>query len=142
MAPTPHVPTLPTVSATDVVDAYLDQLAAARIGHSELFAPGATFVATVPHWRFRVDGAGPIRAELDRWFAHPTRLGPQRRLPTRDGAVLVLGLRWDEDGQTWGGHQVHVLTIADGRIQHLEVACGGRWGPDLLAQMPSGVDAG
>jgi hypothetical protein len=131
---------LPSTAA--VVEAYLEQLAAARIADSELFADDATFVATVPHWRFRVDGAEGIRAELGRWFAHPSRLDPLRRIPTPEGAVLLMGLRWTEDGQTWGGHQVHVLTVAAGSIERLDVACGGRWGPELLAQMPAGVDAG
>jgi hypothetical protein len=142
MSPRTERPAADARTAEAVVDAYLEQLASVGLATTDLLADDVAFLATVPHWRFRVDGADAARAELGRWFAHPTRVEPLQRIPTGGGEVLVMGLRWEEGGQTWGGHQIHVVTVEDGRIRRLDVACGGRWDAALLAQMPAGVDAG
>jgi hypothetical protein len=130
-----------TWTASAVVDAYLDQLSEGVLGSSGLLADDARFSATVPQWRYQVRGADAVRQELGSWFACPTRIVEERRVPTAEGEVVVLGLRWEEHGGTWGGHQTHVLTVADGRITAIHAACGGRWSPEVLAQLPASADA-
>jgi hypothetical protein len=134
-------PTSPTWTRAAVVDAYLDQLAEGVLRTTGLLADDAVFSATVPQWRYQVRGADAVRGELGSWFGVPTRIVEERRIPTEEGEVVVLGLRWEEGGQTWGAHQTHVLTVRDGRIAHLHAACGGRWSPEVLAQLPEIADA-
>jgi hypothetical protein len=100
------------------------------------------FSATVPQWRYQVQGADAVRGELASWYGVPIQIVEERRIPTMEGEVVVLGLRWEQDGATWGGHQTHVITVRDGRIAHLHAACGGRWSPEVLAQLPEIADAG
>lgn len=130
-----------TLSPDSVVDAYLDQLAQGVLGTCGLLADEAVFSGTVPQWRYQVRGADAVRQELGSWFGCPTRIVEERRLPTAEGEVVVLGLRWEEHGGTWGAHQTHVLTVDDGRITKIHAACGGRWSPEVLAQMPASADA-
>jgi hypothetical protein len=140
MTTTARVPSA-TWTTSAVVDAYLDQLAEGVLGTTGLLADDARFAATVPQWRYRVQGADAVRKELGSWFACPTRIVEERRLPTAEGEVLVLGLRWEEGGGTWGAHQIHVLTVVDGRIAEVQAACGGRWSPEVLAHLPQSADA-
>jgi hypothetical protein len=137
---TTETTTNPTAEA--VVTAYLEELTAGRLGTTDLLAPDAAFVATVPHWRYRVDGADAVRKELGSWYGVPSRIVELRRLPVADGEVLDLGLSWEEGGEPWGGHQLQIVTVRDGRIAQIDAACGGRWGPQLLAQLPAGAHAG
>jgi hypothetical protein len=135
------IPASSTPTPATVVDAYLEQLQQGVLGATELLADDAVFSATVPQWRFQVRGAEAIRRELGSWYPVPVRIVEERRIPTEGGEVLVLGLRWQEDGETWGGHQTHVITTRTGRIVHLHTACGGRWSPAVLAQLPPSADA-
>jgi hypothetical protein len=38
-------------------------------------------------------------------------------------------------------HQVHVITLDDGRISRQEVFCGGRWDPATQAEIQQGLDS-
>jgi hypothetical protein len=44
--------------------------------------------ATVPNWRFRVQGASAVGTELSRWFADPGQFEELRRTPLPDGEIL------------------------------------------------------
>lgn len=114
-------------------------LTAIRTGRpvAELYRDDAHLDATVPNWRFSVDGAAAISTEYGRWFAHPGRFSELRRTPTADGEVVEYTLRWAEDGTPHAAHHVHVLTVdaARDRIATDRVWCGGRWDSALLVQM-------
>jgi hypothetical protein len=124
------------ITTTDIVDRLLSAI---RTGSpvTGLYRGDAQLDATVPNWRFTVDGAAAITTEYGRWFAHPGRFSELRRTPTADGEVVEYTLRWIEDGAPHAVHHVHVLAV-DGARQQIatdRVWCGGRWDAALLAQM-------
>lgn len=106
---------------------------------TELYRDDAHLDATVPNWRYTVDGASAIVTEYGRWFAHPGRFSELRRIPTVDGEVVEYTVRWTEDGVPHAAHHVHVLTVDRAREQIItdRVWCGGRWDAHLLARMGS-----
>lgn len=63
---------------------------------TELYRDDAHLDATVPNWRYTVDGASAIVTEYGRWFAHPGRFSELRRIPTVDGEVVEYTVRWTE----------------------------------------------
>jgi hypothetical protein len=128
-----------TTSVAGVGGAVDRLLTAIRTGRPvvELYRGDAHLDATVPHWRFSVEGADAISTEYGRWFAHPGRFSELRRTPTADGEVIEYTLRWTQDGVPHAAHHVHVLTVdsARDRIATDRVWCGGRWDAALLQQM-------
>ena len=121
---------------TGVIDRLLTAIRTAS-PTAELYCSDAHLDATVPNWRFTVDGAGAIATEYRRWFAHPGRFSELRRIPTQDGEVVEYTVRWTENGVAHAAHHVHVLTVDSARDQIAtdRVWCGGRWDAALLAQM-------
>jgi len=126
-----------TITST-VVDRLLTAIRTGGVVAS-LYRDDAHLDATVPSWRFTVDGAEAIATEYARWFAHPGRFSELRRSPTADGEVVEYTLRWIENGVPHAAHHVHVLTVDSAREQITtdRVWCGGRWDAALLAQMDS-----
>ena len=124
-----------TITST-VVDRLLTAIRTGSVV-AGLYRDDAHLDATVPNWRFTVDGAEAIATEYARWFAHPGRFSELRRSPTADGEVVEYTLRWIENGVPHAAHHVHVLTMDSAREQITtdRVWCGGRWDADLLAQM-------
>lgn len=57
--------------AGTAVDRLLEAITAGRGIGDDVFADTATLDATVPHWRFTLRGAQPIRGQLAQWFADP-----------------------------------------------------------------------
>lgn len=129
-------------TTTETVDAYLEQLAAARLGSTELLHPEVRWDATVPHWRYRLEGEEAVRKELGRWYSAPLTDAVVVRRPTGDGEVVDHSMRFTEDGVDWTVHHLMVLGVEDGRIRSITVACGGRWDPALVAQMGPAAHAG
>jgi hypothetical protein len=129
------------MTSANPVDEFLQAVEAATIGTCEAWAPDAVVDATVPNWRFRLDGADAIRAEYGRWFADPGKLVRVRREPVPGGEVVEYVLRWVENGEDHVAHHVHLLTVRDGRITADTVMCGGRWPASLCAEMGPAADA-
>ncbi|MBA2473435.1 MAG: hypothetical protein DLM61_26725 [Pseudonocardiales bacterium] len=118
-----------TAAATSVPDAgsVVDRLLAAiRTGNptAELYRDDAHLDATVPNWRFTIDGAASICTEYGRWFAHRGRFSELRRTPTADGEVVEYTLCWTEDGTPHAAHHVHVLTVDRARDRIATTECG------------------
>jgi hypothetical protein len=91
--------------------------------------------ATVPNWRFHRHGDAALRAEYERWFAHPGSFDAVRRIPVADGEVVEYDLVWEEDFVPHSAHHVHILRLRDDLIASDTVMCGGRWPASLLAEM-------
>jgi hypothetical protein len=64
---------------TNPVDRFMQAIDGHTIGEAGVFAPNAVLDATVPNWRFAVEGAASIEAELGRSYADPGRLEELRR---------------------------------------------------------------
>ncbi len=119
----------------DVVDRFTDAIQSASMGGADVFTDDVVLDATVPHWRFAVRGAEAVRDQLAGWYDHPGSFHELVRTPLRGGELVEFVLTWEEDGVPHASHQVHKLTVADGRIAALTVWCGGRWPASLLAEM-------
>ncbi len=127
----------------DPVSRLLDAIAAGDVpASSDVFAETAVVDATVPNWRYTMNGRDGIAAELARWYAAPGRLQDVRRTPLPGGELVEYCLSWEEQGEAWRAHQVHVLSVAGDRIEHDRVWCGGRWPAALVAQMEAAAHVG
>jgi hypothetical protein len=130
-----------TATTATAVDRFLDGIRAGRLP-DDLYAPDATLDATVPGWRFQARGAVPIQAEYQGWFFVPSDLLSVERHPIEGGEVVRYLQQAEVDGVTYLVHHVHVLQVEDGRITADTVFCGGRWGPEAVAQMGAAAHAG
>lgn len=125
------------------VSRLLEAIAAARlIEAAEVFASDAVLDATVPQWRYATSGGEKVAAELSRWYADPGQFEEVRRTPLPGGELVEFTLTWEEHGIPHAAHQVHVLTVTDGRISSDRAWCGGRWPAALLAEMDAAGHAG
>lgn len=102
---------------------------------SDTYAADAVLDATVPGWRFSINGAERIGYQLTEWFADPGQVEELERHVTDAGETLLYTVTWEENGVPHAAHHVHVLTIVDDRIVRDQFWCGGRWPAPLLAQM-------
>jgi hypothetical protein len=149
--PTPTATPTATATATsrsaagsplaDPVGRFLDAVAAASIATCDAWADDVVLDATVPNWRLARSGDEAVRAEYSGWFAHAGRLDGLRRIATAGGEVVEYTVSWEEDGVPHAAHHVHILDVADGRIVHDTVMCGGRWPASLLAEMEEAARA-
>jgi hypothetical protein len=129
-----------TAGTTTVIDRFLESVRTGRVT-PDLYAKKARLDATVPGWRFQVRGPAPIAAEYRSWFADPCRIETLERLPIDGGEVVRYFHTFDVGGQPHAAHHVHVIKVRDDLIVSDTVFCGGRWGPEVLAQMGSAAHA-
>ena len=120
---------------TTAVDRLLAAVAAGDGVGDDVYAPDAAFDATVPHWRFALQGAPAIRRQLGAWFADPATFDELDRTPVPDGEVVRFQISWLEHGELHAAHQSHLIRVADDRIVGHTMFCGGRWPAPLLAEM-------
>jgi len=121
--------------AQNPIDGFLAAVAAGTIESCDLWAPDVVLDATVPGWRFRIDGVAALKGEYAHWFADPGRFEELRRIQFPGGEVVEYLLTWVEAGVPHAARHVHVLDVHDGRIVRDTVVCGGRWPASLLAEM-------
>ena len=120
---------------TNPIDRFTQAIETASLGGAGVFAPDAILDATVPHWRYTVNGAANIETELGRWYADPGRFEEIRRTKLPEGELVEFVLSWEEDGEPHMAHQAHVIEVHDGLITRDRAWCGGRWGAALQAEM-------
>lgn len=123
-------------ASAGAVDRLLAAVEAGTVAGLEgVFAASAVLDATVPNWRFTVQGEAAVRAELGHWFADPGRFEDLRRVALPDGELVEFTLSWTEHGVPHACHQAHVLRVEDDRVIADTAFCGGRWPASLLAEM-------
>ena len=122
------------MGTTDPVGTFLAGIEGAALPE-DIFCEDIVLDATVPNWRFRVQGAGAVRDELGRWYADPGQFGELRRNGIEGGELVEFTLSWQEAGVLHKCHQAHVFRLRGDRIASDTVFCGGRWPEPLIAQM-------
>lgn len=117
------------------VERYLVAIETAAMSDCDALSPEMTLDATVPNWRYQVEGGTAVKAELSRWYADAGAFEELRRTPLPTGELVEFTLRWEESGVPHAVHQAHVLEVTDGWITKDQVWCGGRWSATILAEM-------
>jgi len=124
-----------------VVDRFLDGIRAGQLPEG-IYAPDATLDATVPGWRFQLSGEAAITDEYGRWFSHPSRFQSLERHAIDGGEIVRYLQSFEVDGRPHAAHHAHLLTVVDDHIVADTAFCGGRWGPELLAEIGPAAHAG
>lgn len=119
---------------TDVIDDFIGAVEAGEVT-AALFTDDAVLDATVPNWRFSVEGGDAVAAELGRWYDSSGAFETLIRTPFDRGEFVEWTRNWSEDGVPHSSHQLHRLEVLDGRVAADTVWCGGRWSASLLAEM-------
>jgi hypothetical protein len=127
--------TVSTAVEAGPVGRYLQAIEQGAMGGCDAVSAAIELDATVPNWRFAVQGRTAVLAELSRWYADPGSFEELRRTPIPAGELVAFTLRWEADGVPHAAHQVHILEVTDGHITRAQVWCGGRWPAALLAEM-------
>jgi len=122
------------------IEQYLAAIEGAAMNDCNALGSEITLDATVPNWRYQVQGSSAVKAELSSWYADTGAFEELKRTPLPTGELVEFTLRWEEDGVPHAAHQAHVLEVTDGRITRDQVWCGGRWSATLLAEM-AGVNS-
>ena len=122
------------------VDRYLAAIEGAAMTNCDALGPEVTLDATVPSWRYQVQGSSAVKAELSRWYADTGAFEEPKRTPLPTGELVEFTLCWEQGGVPHAVHQAHVLEVTEGRITRDQVWCGGRWSATLLAEM-AGVNS-
>jgi hypothetical protein len=131
-----------TTTSTAVVDRFIAGIEAGSVT-ADLYAETAVLDATVPGWRFRVEGPEAIAGEYGRWFGLASRMEELERHSLPGGVEVVRYLHsFTEEGERRAAHHCHLLTVVDGHITADTVFCGGRWPAAALAAMGLTVHAG
>lgn len=121
--------------AHDPIAHFLSELSAGEGISLAIFTDDAWLDATVPNWRFEQHGATAVAGQFSHWYDAPAVIANLRRDSVPDDEVVEFDLSWVERGVPHAAHQVHLITLAEGRISADTVVCGGRWPAALLAQM-------
>jgi hypothetical protein len=120
--------------AITVVDRFLAGVEAGDLP-PDLFSDDARLDATVPNWRFEVQGGEAVRTQLAGWFADPGQFIDLQRTTIPAGELVEFTLAWTEGGIPHRVHQAHILRVVDDRLATDTAFCGGRWPADLIAKM-------
>ncbi len=126
----------------DVIGGFLTAIAEAQLQQCDAFAPNARIDATVPNWRYTIDGASAIRTELGRWYADPGNFEELKRTEVPGGEFVEFTLCWEEHGIPHAAHQAHVIKVGSEGILSDTIWCGGRWAASLLAEMDEAARGG
>ena len=117
------------------VERFLAAIEGAAMGACNALSPEMTLDATVPNWRYQVEGSTAVKDELSRWYADAGTFEELKRTTLPTGELVEFTLRWEVGGVPYAVHQAHVVEVTDGWITKDQVWCGGRWSATLLAEM-------
>lgn len=127
----------------DPVGAFLKAVEAAAIDEIDVYAEDAVLDATVPNWRFKVEGSEAIRAQYAKWFSEPTTFVELRRFPLPDGEFVAYEVEWVDAGVRTRTHHAHHVVVRDGKVTSDTVWCGGpRPEETLLAEVEAAKGEG
>jgi hypothetical protein len=128
---------------TSTVDHFLAAIGGGTGVPATLFASEVVLDATVPDWRFAVEGPEAVARQYSGWFNAPGAFEELERVPVAGGEVVTYLLTWEEHGVPHAAHHCHVLRVdTNGRIAGDRFFCGGRWDAARLAEMAVAQHAG
>lgn len=78
------------------VERYLAAIEGAAMSACDAFSPEMTLDATVPNWRYQVEGSAAVKDELSRWYADTGAFEELKRTPLPTGELVEFTLRWEE----------------------------------------------
>jgi hypothetical protein len=119
----------------DPISDLLDDITSGGGIRESVYAPGVRFDATVPEWRFQLEGPDAVRGQLASWYGDPGVFQELQRMPVPGGELAVFTLTWVEGGVDHTAHQAHLLRVEQDRVVSHQVWCGGRWPASLVAEM-------
>ena len=105
---------------------------------TDVFCDDARLDATVPNWRFSVNGGAAIRAELSGWFADPGHFEYVRRSPIPDGELVEFTLTWAEQEGPMPATRPTSCAWRRG-VASNTAFCGGRWPAPLFGSDASSL---
>jgi hypothetical protein len=130
-----------TTTRTTAIDRFLEAVRTGQVS-TDLYTQDARLDATVPGWRFQAHGPVQIAAEYSSWFSCPSEVHTLERMPIDGGEVVRYLHTFEVGGKEHAAHHAHILQVRGDQIASDTVFCGGRWGPEVLAQMGSAAHAG
>ncbi len=112
-------------------------------GMAECLAPDVVYDASVPGWRYQLQGAARVMEEYrDEWTGQHTWAVIELHVaPTADGAVVDFELRGPCPGDDQhAGHEeavrvANIFVIDDGRIAEHRFYCCGQWDQETIRRI-------
>ena len=127
---------------TTVIDRFLETVRTGRVS-PDLYADDARLDATVPGWRFQADGPVQIAAE----YQQLVRLARACSRPSSGSRSRAA--RWcaTSTPSRSAGSRTPPTTCTSSQVRGDQIVadtvfCGGRWGPEVLAQLGPAAHAG
>ncbi len=110
-------------------------------GLSDLYRQDAILDASVPQWRYQLQGRDAIRAQHAQEFGsvRGARVAASRVTPTLDGVVVEIEGCFEEDGEECLWREVHILHTDGAAITEHVGYCTGIWDAATIARQA--VDA-
>ena len=122
----------------DLADRIVARLTALDVdGLAELYRPDALFDASVPRWRYQLQGRQAIREALAEGFAAvlgSVRVTGQRATRTDDGVVVELEVRFVEHDEEGLWREIHLFRTDGTSITEHVTYCTGIWDAATIAR--------
>lgn len=104
---------------------------------ADLYRPDALFDASVPQWRYQLQGREAIREALAEEFApilESARVEARRATRTDDGVVVELEVRFVQDGEERLWREIHLFRTDGTSITEHVNYCTGIWDGATIAR--------
>lgn len=100
----------------------------------DAFAPDVFCDLNMPVWRFQLQGAAALAAQLRSINQGPSRVDVLRTVPTAEGFVQEHVEHQDVDGEDHSARRMWLCRVNDGRITEVVGYCSGEWDEALRAR--------
>jgi hypothetical protein len=100
----------------------------------DVIAPDAFFDLNMPVWRFQLQGAAALEAQLRGISQGPSRVDILRTVPTATGFVQEHEEHTIVDGQDLSARRLVLCEVRDARITEVVIYCTGEWDDELRAR--------
>jgi hypothetical protein len=133
MVTTPAERTLDPAAVRKLSSRFAEALETLVVGE-DIVAPDAFFDLNMPVWRFQLQGAAAMEAQLRDISKGPSRVDILRTVPTATGFVQEHEEHTKVAGQDLAARRLVLCEVRDGRITEVVVYCTGEWDDELRAR--------